>query len=246
MLTADRPEMAKRAVRAFRAQAYQNKRLLVFVTDESHSPEVGCNNREFTVCDERLGGASIGVLRNAANGFIYQPWCPPADIIVHWDDDDWSHPNRIAEQVAALQASEAEITGYSEALFWDTRRGGGCGQAWRYRGPRPIGSSLCYWRRAWERKPFPDLPKPGAKEGTTEDNEWLRGQSFTSYSAATGYPLEPRTPLDPRMICAIHGQNSQRYNIEDYPENWRRVPAWDAYCSATMRLQPEADKGHEQ
>ena len=40
------------------------------------------------------------------------------DILIHWDDDDYSHPNRIAEQVALLKSSGADVVGFSEMLSW--------------------------------------------------------------------------------------------------------------------------------
>ena len=46
-----------------------------------------------------------------------------ADILVHLDDDDYSHPNRIAEQVVLLQSSGADCVGYREMLFWQNRSG---------------------------------------------------------------------------------------------------------------------------
>jgi glycosyltransferase involved in cell wall biosynthesis len=95
MLVNGRPEMVRRAYRCFDAQTYSNK---------------------VAILSENDGSQPIGTLRNQANGTT------SADIIVHWDSDDWSHPNRIAEQVALLQSSGAECVGYGQMMFYSTVR----------------------------------------------------------------------------------------------------------------------------
>ncbi len=92
MLCNGRAEMVRRATRSFEAQSYGNKRLVIL---------------------ENNGDRSIGRLRNEANASAGN-----VDILVHFDSDDVSHPNRIAEQVALLQSSGAECVGYNEMLFW--------------------------------------------------------------------------------------------------------------------------------
>jgi predicted O-methyltransferase YrrM len=79
------------------------------------------------------------------------------DIIVHWDDDDWHAPDRILRQVAALDASGADICGLAEVPFltsdgrsaWTYRWGGG--YRWVY------GATLAYRRTYWQRRPFQPL-----------------------------------------------------------------------------------------
>jgi hypothetical protein len=167
---------------------------------------------------------SIGWLRNEANTSF-----PSVDIIAHFDDDDWSHPNRLTEQVALLQASGADAVGYNEMLFWRNQLwDGGPGDAWLYSNPRPnyaLGTSLCYWRKAWERSPFTDGPKP---EGTSEYHHWFKqgGVTVASKSSFGGSEGEPR------MVARIHGKNFGAYDIEKQiaggSREWKRVPSWDA------------------
>jgi hypothetical protein len=222
-----RAQMLGRALRSLNNQTHRSRNHVI-MTDHQHVE-------------------TIGELRNRAiqqaKGF---------DIIVHADDDDYSHPNRIAEQVALLQSSGKECVGYREVLFWRSS----CqvyvgemqgplgphpvfelhdGEAWLYsnRDPRYcIGASLCYWRRVWERHPFPALPKN--REGLTEDNAWLR--DVDSY----GELSRLNEQWEPRLICSIHGGNSQAYDIEAKiargATEWRRVPEWDAYCREIMAL----------
>ncbi len=178
MLANSRPEMVARAVKSFRAQTYENKSLWIFDTSETFEmlrdvqdppqPFPPAGNVQIGY-EPSFAGKSIGALRNEAINRALWP-----DIICHWDSDDWSHPNRIAEQVALLQSSGAECVGYDEMLFWKEPKDAEMdvstfdgppksqpvklpGEAWLYRSTLPnyaIGTSMCYWRETWERTPF--------------------------------------------------------------------------------------------
>lgn len=216
MLTRDRPEMAARAVRCFRAQTYTHKRLLIW----DSSPEPECfheeDDAEIFEVPANPQQMTIGALRNAALSF----WTE-FPVIIHWDDDDISYPNRIAEQVALLQSSGKSCVGYNEMLFWHTVRR----EAWLYHNADPrfcVGTSLCYWRKVWERRPFPEL----AGTGRGEDTEWLHGVD----SLGVSFPGEPR------MIATIHPGNAKFYDpsLKDGSHNWSRVPAWDDYARSVV------------
>jgi glycosyltransferase involved in cell wall biosynthesis len=244
-LTKDRPAMLARAVQSFRAQTYKNRYLLVL--DSGAGLHAGRNRVAFEpteIYSSTKPGASIGELRNLANSLVAS-----ADIIVHWDDDDWSHPNRITEQVALLKDSHADVVGYSEMLFWRSRRsltympeGTRPGEAWLYSNKlAKAGSTFCYWRRLWEMKKFADLPRP-ERGSQGEDHEWAsalymkREPGFRRLDGS-GFAEEPKEIIEaePRMICSIHAANSTRYDPQESP-NWKRIPDWDAYCQEKMKL----------
>jgi hypothetical protein len=231
MLTRDRREMTTRAVRSFRAQTYSNKTLLIWDTSAGRPFELSMNLPENERCFEDVADYSIGILRNRANSRTQ------ADIIVHLDSDDWSHPNRIAEQVAFLQASGCDAVGYREMLFWDTA----ASEAWLYANTDPVyclGTSLCYWRGVWQERPFPD-------KTTGEDFFWLQGLNGQKRLNSRGQKLKPvwRAPgheeteefedEQPRMIATIHGGNIAS-RIQPGTMEWRRVPTWDDVVRRTL------------
>lgn len=241
MLTADRPGMAKRAVECFRAQTYPAKRLLIYdsTPHDSGIPLGGCGPVIFHV-GHNGGGLTIGHLRNLASSLRTGYGHDLSDILIHWDDDDYSHPNRIAEQVALLQSSGADAVGYREMLFHSS------GGAWLYSNPNPayaLGTSLCYWRRTWEAKPFEAV-------NSGEDTRWIAGLKMVSESsiAVTYAPELDRAQLatanpryEPRMIARIHpGNTSKAYDpavmaaVERQGGEWKRVPEWDSYCRSVM------------
>lgn len=199
---------------------------------------------------KRPAGARIGTLRNIANALTR------ADILVHWDSDDWSYPERIAQQVALLQASgDVDAVGYNEMLFWregEPPRYGKIsdleparyGEAWRYIGSI-LGTSLCYWRAAWSAQAFSGRMDHG------EDSEWLTRVRSCGFSSA--HPLqqvsaerkqfsyEVTVKNGPAMIAAIHAGNAGNSayipsEMASYPQHWSRVPQWDPYCAGVMKL----------
>jgi glycosyltransferase involved in cell wall biosynthesis len=152
--TRDRPEYLKRAVECFRAHTYTRRMLLIYddgsdpVTHVSHDPDpLILHVRSFALIGKH---SPIGTLRNHAIALETK-----ADLIAHFDDDDWSAPTRLAEQVAFMQASGTEIVGYSDMPFYDEIRD----KVLLYDSHNPnyaLGTSLMYTRAIWERVPFPD------------------------------------------------------------------------------------------
>lgn len=221
LLTRDRPEMAVRAVRCFRAQTYYAKKLVVI--DTSPKP-IDIEGSHVTILSNPTSTSTIGELRNTGNTYASKGLAEQPDILIHWDDDDYSHSNRIAEQVAFLQESGADVVGYSDLLFWRCPPG----EAWLYTAP-PRGLScpettLCYWRKTWERRPFPSATAP-AVPNKSEGVEWLAGLNLKMCSS-----LSPA----PRMIATIHGGNTCAKLPPDAgkasQKQWTRVPAWSDYC----------------
>lgn len=243
MLTANRPEMARRAVECFRAQTYSRKQLFVLDT----SPGAGdlplmtdAQAGEFTACcTPTIKPVTIGELRNEANRVsrvVFGSDIARPDILIHWDDDDFSHPNRIAEQVALLQSSGADCVGYREMLFWRKPYSCAAGEACLYTAQNPehvLGTSLCYWRKTWERKPF----------GATSQGEDCRFTAGLKVVSVSSFDMlgdlgweklpEGHQRRFPRMIARIHaGNTSNAYRPDEMArvKEWQRVPAWDEYC----------------
>jgi len=110
----------------------------------------GADVRDLIPRDERIhhihleSACNIGEKRNYA--------CSRAsgEIIAHFDDDDWSHPDRLMDQYCRLRDSAKAVTGYYSMEFT------GYGERWLFTGNRQwaLGTSLFYRRDWWERHPF--------------------------------------------------------------------------------------------
>lgn len=263
-LTKDRPEMTQRTVACFLAQSHPKKRLLVYDTSEvapEPYPQFDAGNVLYFHAGART--KTIGELRNEAIEFAQMAVCPGQfDIVAHFDSDDFSGPQRIAEQVALLQSSGADCVGYNEMLFWREPKGKiicqvpdphgkhleswrDPGEAWLYSNKDPryaLGTSLCYWRRTWERKPF-----EATSQG--EDMRFIAGLKVAAGSAMDNMGAvrigdnPPADCFDVRMIARIHaGNTSTGYRLavlvgearKRHPM-WKRVPQWDKFCAEQFK-----------
>jgi glycosyltransferase involved in cell wall biosynthesis len=115
MVTRDRLALARRAIHSFAAQTYR-ERELVIVTDGTDSYRRSIENilEDLNLAQARLitapDGAALGKLRNlsleASRG----------DYICQWDDDDFSHPQRLEKQIEVLERENAGAALLAEHL----------------------------------------------------------------------------------------------------------------------------------
>lgn len=101
MVTADRARIARRAVACFLGQSWGNRELVI-VDDgsEDYAPLLRDVPADRLVYHRKPKhpDATLGVLRNLSLDLAR------GEIVAQWDDDDWYHPERLARQVAALDA----------------------------------------------------------------------------------------------------------------------------------------------
>lgn len=244
MLVNGRREMCARAIRCFEAQAYQNASLLILNTGAEPLPVVSMlSSQGASVHQFHMPGAGrnpIGYLRNQANTLALSLW-PDTEVFAHWDSDDWYGPDHLTRLVELWQHVDESIVGYSEVLFYETKRGNG--EAWLYKSANPmlpIGASLLYSVRAWDRRRFPP-------NNIGEDLIWLT-QSGLRYRAVPGFGTV-RGVFAPSMIATIHESNTSsrvepsaidRHKAgratmpNDRGKEWRRVPERDYVCKQCL------------
>lgn len=148
-----RREWLPKAIECFRLQTYADRELVIvaeggleftrFIVALLARAEVAAT---IVICRE---GESLGEKRNIASRQA------TGDVIAHWDDDDWSAPGRLGDQVQRLEESGKAVTGYSIMRFTD-------GVQWWRNVNNPslfaFGTSLCYRRAWWASHPFPAIP----------------------------------------------------------------------------------------
>jgi hypothetical protein len=134
-------------ITSFLSQTHKNSELII--VDDS---EEGCADcipvnpriRYIRMYGERL---PVGEKRNLCCEFA------TGEIIVHFDDDDWSAPTRIAEQVKQLEESGKKVLSYYNILYWneDAKQVYRC---WTQNIRGPHGATLCYYKSFWEQNKF--------------------------------------------------------------------------------------------
>lgn len=224
MPTCDRRRFVGRAIRYFLEQDYPNRELVV--VDDG----VDCV-ADLIPADPRIRyirlseRRTIGAKRNLA--------CEQArgELVVHWDDDDWSAPRRLRYQVGMFRSQDVDVSGLRAVFFCDPVTG----RAWRYEYPagrRPWvhDASFCYRRQFWERAPFPD----------------------TSFGIDTSYLWQgpPKRvgalPDSSFYVALVHSGNTSPKNVHDawwHPRPVEEIaslmgPEWAAHWAAEQVTEP--------
>lgn len=201
-LTRNRPQWIRRAVNCYLSQTYQHSELLV-VEDGGNAAE------SLLPADPRIryirlqNTYTIGAKRNLA--------CEQArgSILVNWDDDDWSFPGRLAEQVEVLQSRpDVQVTGYRSMFFRDEK---GAGYLYQGSANYALGTSLCFRRVWWESHRFLDLQ-------VGEDNDFIMKARQFLHSVDGEH----------RMVASIHSGNTSAKNIGT---NWKPVASGVLPCA---------------
>lgn len=151
MPTAGRRAFVPHAVRYFLSQDYPDKELVIVDDGRDGVADLVPDHPEVRYCPLD-GKPSLGAKRNICIQHSR------GDLILHWDDDDWSAPDRIRRQVETLLGAGAEVCGLRQMLFYDVASG----RVWLYSYPPGrkdwlAGGSLLYTRDFWRRSPFPNL-----------------------------------------------------------------------------------------
>ena len=199
MPTHNRRNFVPRAIAYFQNQDYPERELII-LDDGSDAVEdlIPPDGRiHYTRLEKKL---TLGAKRNLACEQAH------ANLLLHWDDDDWYAPRRIRYQVEALQAAGAEVCGLRQMLFYDlvTRR------AWLYKYPASqrtwlAGGSLLYTRDFWKSSPFPSLQ-------VGEDTRFVWGHSLENALALPDFTF---------YVATIHpGNTSPKHLRGSYWSAW--------------------------
>ena len=185
MPTADRRRFVPAAIAQFLAQTERNAELVI-LDDGADSiadlipadPRIRYHREE----SRRVLGDKRNRLCELARG----------EIVVHWDDDDWHAPDRLARQVAALEASGTAICGCDRVIF--LADDGSAAWDYAYGGSRPwvAGGSMCYRRAYWQGHRFAHL-----RAG--EDTQWVYAAHREAVHAM---------PDNSFLIARVHAANT--------------------------------------
>jgi len=208
MPTCNRRRFVPQAIDCFLRQDYANLELLVL--DDGAVDVADLMPADPRVRYVRLPCRQfIGAKRNTACDLA------AGDIIVHWDDDDWSADTRVSEEVRALEASGADVCGMSRLFFYEPAGD----RAYEYVYPadsRPwvYGATLCYTKAFWRRNPFPDIR-------LGEDTRFV-----WSNCPARLHVIDDRN----LFVATIHSGNTSPKHVSD--QRWRLCQVSDVRAIA--------------
>ncbi|HWR36375.1 MAG TPA: glycosyltransferase family A protein [Clostridia bacterium] len=200
MPTTDRRrQFIPRAVACYLAQTWQEKELVV--VDDGAAPMWDLVQHVPGIVYLRYPPRmNVGRKRNIA--------CEHSagDVIAHWDDDDWSTPDRLVVQADRLLGTKKPLSGDGSLLFWDVRTN----DASIYAGGKDYacGSTLMYRKDFWEQNRF-----LGVECG--EDS------NFVGRAARLGkLDVREDSEVRPVVIATIHHGNTSARS----PYQWPSVP----------------------
>jgi len=207
MPTADRAEYIPLAIHCFLAQTFTASELVIL--DDGKEPERALIPEHERIRYVRLEHKHIlGVKRNLLCELAH------ADVICHWDSDDWYSPLRLADQYARLMGSIRSVTGYHRFYYWNECNRRAYEYVYTGAGHYASGSTQCYRKAYWKKHPFEPIQ-------TAEDSNF----SF----AASNLNELTSVPAGNLMVARGHGRNTWKQ-----PFGQRGFPVVDR-----MRLPPE-------
>ena len=201
MPTADRRPFIPRAIDMFLRQDYTDAELLILDDGaDAIGDLVPQHERIRYIRDARR--APVGAKRNRL--------CELArgELIVHWDDDDWSAPWRLRHQVEQLTRAGADVCGLDRVLFYEPT----AGEAWEYVYPRGAvpwvyGATLCYTKAFWARNRFPPV-------SVGEDSRFLWATVPKSVLALSDQRF---------FVATVHRGNTSAKRTRG--SRWRAIPS---------------------
>lgn len=204
MPTRNRGAFIWAAIESFLAQDYDHRELVI--VDDGDESVRKLIPRKKNIRYYRLGERmSLGVKRNRCVELAR------GDVICHWDDDDYSTPDRISDQLARLRESGLPMTGYTTLYLWDVVRE----QARLFVGSPAdyvCGTTLMYLKSWWEQHPFEDV-------NVGEDNAFV----FPHLNLVAG------SYDGNHMVARIHDANVSPKDNLGQPVERKRLPLpfWD-------------------
>ena len=200
MPTRDRRAHVAGAVAAFRAQTVADAELLILDAGEDMVADLAAGDPRIRYWRDEQVGRTVGSARNFLCGHA------AGDVIIHWDDDDWHGPHRVAAQAAALGRARADICGMAVVPFLTDDGTAAWDYVWAAPRPWVYGASFAYRRDHWALHPFPDwqvgednafvLDHPG-RVLAVPDADWLVCRVHAGNTApkrTDGPHFKPRDP----------------------------------------------------
>lgn len=211
MPTYNRRAFVARAIRYFNQQDYSNRELVIVDDGEDQIEDLvppGDRSIRYLRLDKRT---TIGRKRELA--------CEAADgeVLVQWDDDDWSGPTRLTRQIAALVAGAADITGILQGYLIDVSTSrfykDGPPMHVGHLHPLIVTGTLAFTRSAWR--------NVGGYPDSTPSGEVPLLRAVLEH----GGRVAP-TDNDGLFIVVRHHANSWRplhYDVQRGPAGWTEV-----------------------
>ena len=197
MPTSDRRELIPLAIQCFLRQTYPYRELVIvdngqedFIEDLLPSdPRI----RYFRCEGPKLNhGKMVNLICSYAKG----------EVLVNWDDDDWSSDERMADQVVHIRTSEKAVVGFHNLLFWT----GTSAFKYRYPGlkqkPYASGTTQMFSKTWWQQNPYQEVARGADSSFSTQ---------ASNNNALASFELEGR------MVCRVREDGPLKLGHAAFP-----------------------------
>ena len=200
MMTAGRRAFIPRTIALFLAQSEPDCELVIL--DQGSIPVADLVPQHPRIVYRHEPARTLGAAQNRCCELCSAP------VIVHWDDDDWHAPTRVATQRAALARANADICGLAVIPFLSDEGSAAWDYRWEASAPWVFGATFAYRRDLWDRHRFAEVP-------VGYDNLFVQG--------VTGARILPQGD-DGWFVARVHGGNTSAKRT-DGPHWYPRDPA---------------------
>ncbi|WP_243664642.1 glycosyltransferase family A protein [Rhodothermus marinus] len=209
MVTADRPHLVRRAIRSYLQQTYPNRELVVLDNgrqplDEALLAEVPADELVYARVEPRPD-LVIGTLRNQALELARGDYIAP-----QWDDDDWSHPERLMRQMQVLLSGDYDACTLAGTLMHVNH------PAYFF---SPVHRAAPPWRSAHHRAPAQrddSLPRPAAHQRHALRRGLASHRPLRDFAAVRILPVSAlfprRQPVGAGTLSAPHAQHAPGFS----------------------------------
>jgi glycosyltransferase involved in cell wall biosynthesis len=203
MPTYNRARYVPTAIRCFLQQTYLNVELIIVNDGAEEIPVINDLRIVYMKLNQRT---PTGTKRNlgAENA--------RGEIIANMDDDDWSSPHRIEDEVQRLTRTGKAVTGYNATVVFDEATG----LLYKNMGGPPYfasGTSQCYTKEWWKQHPFPDC-------SYGEDSVFARTARLADQLAVAdpGHMMVARKHAN--NTDTVYLQRLKRLTLDDWPNEF--------------------------
>jgi glycosyltransferase involved in cell wall biosynthesis len=191
--TKNRAAFIPQAIRCYQSQTYPHKELVIVDNGDDGTEKLIPADPTIRYA-KVFGKLTVGDMRNACANWSR------GEYICHFDSDDWSAPERVADQVTRL-GEFGVLTGYHDMLFYDERDG----KLYQWHMPHSparfaLGTSMCYRRIWWRSHPFMSI----------QIGEDIR---FFRQAMREAHRFVPTAPAGQMMVARVHDYQTSKKSL---------------------------------
>ncbi len=226
--TYNRRKYLPTAIDCFMRQTYTDSELIIVDDGTESAADLVPNDSRIKYIrldgDRRTTGDKRNICCENATG----------DVIIHFDDDDWSSPTRIEDQLSKLLTSKKSVLSYHNILYWNETTKllcRYCPQSFN----APHGATFCYTREFWTKHNFDNCQVGedtnfGRAAQSVQQISWVNAQQQMVIRAHGNNTCTTANHMGTASIPAVPLSELPEAFKDTYPDEFPApVEGWDLF-----------------